>query len=113
MMTRSAHGHHLKVAAPLLLLPIFGKMPGVCLSVVVTLLPPNYIPLPPNQCETRDGSLVVTTNNTEVEFQYYDTPHKKFKKMKKTYVSGMVQVRLLRLGGGRGSRGGTIGHFLR
>ena len=37
---------------------------------------------------------MVTTNNTEVEFQYYDTPHKKFKKMKKTYVSGMVQVRL-------------------
>eukprot|EP00903_Cladosiphon_okamuranus_P018365 g16894.t1 len=45
-----------------------------------------------DMCETRDGSLVVTTNNTEVEFQYYDTPHKTFKKMKKTYVSGMVQT---------------------
>lgn len=49
--------------------------------------------LPGGKCETRNGSLVLTTNNTEVEFQYYDTPHKKFKKMTKTYVSGMLQVR--------------------
>lgn len=52
------------------------------------------------KCETRNGSLVVTTNNTEVEFLYYDTPHKKFKPMKKTYVSGMLQVRTRR-GGAR------------
>lgn len=45
------------------------------------------------QVETRDGAMIVTSNNTEIDFEYYDTPHKKFKKMKKFYVSGMVQVR--------------------
>ncbi|CAM9322280.1 unnamed protein product [Pylaiella littoralis] len=44
-----------------------------------------------DMCKTRNGSLVVTANNTEIEFTYYDTPHKKFKTMKKTYVSGMLQ----------------------
>ncbi|CBJ31299.1 Beta-1,6-glucan active enzyme, family GH16 [Ectocarpus siliculosus] len=44
-----------------------------------------------DMCETRDGALVITTNNTDVEFQYYDTPHKKYKSMAKTYVSGMMQ----------------------
>lgn len=38
--------------------------------------------------------MVITTNNTDVEFQYYDTPHKKYKSMEKTYVSGMLQVKI-------------------
>lgn len=30
--------------------------------------------------------------NEDVEFQYYDTPKRTYKTMKKSYVSGMVQV---------------------
>lgn len=44
------------------------------------------------QVGTRNGSMFIITNNTNVDFEYYDTPHKKFKKMSKTYVSAMVQV---------------------
>ncbi|CAN0161844.1 unnamed protein product, partial [Ascophyllum nodosum] len=41
--------------------------------------------------ETRNGSLVITSNNTEVEFDYYDTPKKKYRKMTKDYISAMIQ----------------------
>lgn len=44
------------------------------------------------QVKTQNGTLVLSTSNEEVEFQYYDTPKKTYKSMKKSYVSGMVQV---------------------
>ncbi|CAN0058786.1 unnamed protein product [Hapterophycus canaliculatus] len=45
-----------------------------------------------DMCETRDGALYITTDNTEIEFQYYDTPHKTYKTLEKSYVSGMMQT---------------------
>lgn len=44
------------------------------------------------QIETRNGTLIISTANKKVEFKYYDTPKKKYKDMKKSYVSGMLQV---------------------
>eukprot|EP00904_Undaria_pinnatifida_P011974 jgi/Undpi1/7907/HiC_scaffold_24.g10379.m1 len=42
--------------------------------------------------ETRNGTLIISTANKKVEFKYYDTPKKKYKDMKKSYVSGMLQT---------------------
>lgn len=36
--------------------------------------------------------MMLATNNSDVTFEYYDTPHKRYKKMSKAYISGMVQA---------------------